>query len=162
IIDANGTDLGSNVVYTDFLDSKRWRSDFFNSGRDECARYLCCYNSIPNASAVLVRRDALLSTDHSYEEMRLAGDWMKWVEILLSYDLAFIATPLNRYRQHAFTVRKTTAIATMLDEMSLIRCFIADALQGEPSVESRIVDSILRDWLYSEPYIADTDTFTWF
>lgn len=50
-----------NTAYTSkewiyFSDKKRWDDDFIDIGKNECGRYLLFENTIPNASAVLIRR----------------------------------------------------------------------------------------------------------
>ena len=59
-------DEDSNILYN-FVDyfefavepEPRWRKDYINSGPDEAMNYLFWYNTIPNASAVLLRREIL-------------------------------------------------------------------------------------------------------
>jgi glycosyltransferase involved in cell wall biosynthesis len=87
------------------VDPDRWKSDFFNLGQDECARYLVLHNTIPNASAVLFQKKVYLEAGMADESMRLAGDWLQWVRMLLISDVAFVARPLNYYRTHNATVR---------------------------------------------------------
>jgi hypothetical protein len=94
--------------------------------------------------------------------MRLAGDWIKWSEILLSSDVAFIAEPLNRFRLHPLSVRKTTAIPRFLDEMSIVRGFITNALGGEPTVERRVLKATIEEWRPFEPLIDDSNSVSWF
>ncbi len=91
------------------VDPKRWKSDFFNSGRDECARYMVLHNTIPNASAVLFKKEVYQKAGPADESMRLAGDWLQWVKMLLISDVVFVAQPLNYYRTHTSTVRSMAA-----------------------------------------------------
>jgi glycosyltransferase involved in cell wall biosynthesis len=86
-------------------ESDHWRADFVNSGSEECANYLFWYNTIPNASAVLVRRDALERAGGVCHHMRLCGDWATYVSVLSIADVAFVSEPLNYFRQHPNTVR---------------------------------------------------------
>src|SRR5207247_9118598 len=81
----------------------RWANDFINNGRDECRYHLVSRNTIPNASAVLIRRSAYEEAGYADETMRLCGDWMMWVKLLLVSDIAFVAEPLNYYRTNVNT-----------------------------------------------------------
>jgi glycosyltransferase involved in cell wall biosynthesis len=83
----------------------RWQVDFVNDGRDECRRYLFVSNTIPNASAVLIRRALYEQVGGADPTFKLCGDWMLWTRILLISDVSFVAEPLNYWRQHAKTVR---------------------------------------------------------
>jgi glycosyltransferase involved in cell wall biosynthesis len=83
----------------------RWLADFTASGRDECARYFVKWNAIWNASAVLFRKSVFDAAGGAEESMRLCGDWMTWVKMLLISDLAYTAQPLSFFRCHDATVR---------------------------------------------------------
>jgi glycosyltransferase involved in cell wall biosynthesis len=85
--------------------TSRWRSDFLNSGRDECGNYLYWTNTIPNASAVLLRRNILERAGGPPLDMLLAGDWVTYINMLAISDVAFVSTPLNYFRHHECTVR---------------------------------------------------------
>ena len=77
----------------------RWKSDYVNSGRDEC-RFLFWTNTIPNASAVLMRRKVLERAGGPPRDMLLAGDWLLYVKMLSISDVAFVSAPLNYFRHH--------------------------------------------------------------
>ena len=81
IIDENGREIESFLDYTDEIDDRRWRHDYVNSGRDEAARYLVVRNTVPNASACLFRRAALLDADLESIALRVSGDWLAYARI---------------------------------------------------------------------------------
>jgi len=89
--------------------SSHWLTDYVNSGHDECTDYLFLHNSIPNASAVLLRREVLDRAGGVAHDMQLAGDWMTYVNVLSISDIAFVSAPLNYFRQHVATVRSRLA-----------------------------------------------------
>lgn len=93
--------------WTDDLDTQHWRQDFVAAGPDECRRFLSLKCTLPNASAVLLRRSVLEQVGGADETMRLAGDWMTYIKMLLVSDLAFVAEPLNFFRTHSASVRHT-------------------------------------------------------
>ena len=90
--------------WTADLDAQRWKSDFVNDGRDECSRYLVVKNTIPNASAVVFRKQVYEQVKGADESFRAAGDWLTWAKMLMHSDVAFIAEPLNFFRQHPSSV----------------------------------------------------------
>ena len=116
--------LGSCKLWTRDLHSDRWNHDFVNQGRDEVARYLVQLNTIPNASAVLVRKDLLLQSCRHVNWMRLCGDWLTWSRVLMRADVAFVAEPLNYFRSHARSVRDTTTLALWCLEELCIKGYI--------------------------------------
>lgn len=98
IIDENGVHVGDSLGWTRDLHPERWEGDFVNDGKDEVRRYLIHKNTIPNASAVIMRRSVLnqvLPVDTSFQ---LCGDWLHWGKVLLETDLAYVAEPLNDWR----------------------------------------------------------------
>ena len=108
-IDEGGRVLGEVDPWTRPLDPARWDADFTNPGPDECRRYLSHRNTIPNASAVLLRKSVYEAVGYANETMRLLGDWEMWVRVLLASDVAYSARPLNLYRHtHDQSVRRTS------------------------------------------------------
>lgn len=85
---------------------ERWKKDFINSGTDECSKSMVYENIILNASSAIIRREVYEKAGFADETMRLCGDWLMWVKILLLSDVAYINKPLNYYRYHLATVRR--------------------------------------------------------
>lgn len=88
------------------LDRQRWNSSFAASGIEECRRYLLWLNTIPNASAVVFRKQTFLAAGKADFSLKLTGDWFMWVKMLLISDLGFHASIVNSFRQHGATVRE--------------------------------------------------------
>jgi glycosyltransferase involved in cell wall biosynthesis len=86
-------------------DTTRWRADYVNSGHDECPSYLFWHNTIPNASAVLLRRRILERAGGPAKDMLLYGDLHTYINVLSISDIAFVSSPLNYFRQHQNNVR---------------------------------------------------------
>jgi hypothetical protein len=109
-VDEDGNKISIWVdVLSMFYETSHWLSDYVNSGQDECKKYLFLHNSIPNASAVVLRREVLERAGGVPRDMLLAGDWMTYVNVLSLSDIAFVSSPLNYFRQHIATVRKRLA-----------------------------------------------------
>ena len=85
--------------------SSHWREDYVNAGHDECKNYLFWHNTIPNASAVLWRREILERAGGAPTHLRVCGDWVAYINVLQLSDIAFVSTPLNYFRQHQANVR---------------------------------------------------------
>ena len=115
-IDEEDRPLGCMTTWTANLDARRWEADFTADGRAECESYLFVKNTVPNASAVLFKRAAFLHAGGAPEDMRLCGDWLTWARVLQQGRLAFIAAPLNRFRQHRSTQRATLSRQTFFAE----------------------------------------------
>jgi hypothetical protein len=123
-VDADDQVLGSLADYTADLDATRWQRPFVNDGRDECGRFLLWKNTIPNASAVVFRREAYLRAGGAPLDLRLSGDWLAWARLLLQGDIAFTPEPLNYFRQHPSTVRAATSLRQLQEESWRVQRFI--------------------------------------
>lgn len=146
IVDSEGKSMGDNHPYTDGIDPVRWHHDFIGNGCEECAEYLILQNTIPNASAVLFRRAVYEKVGYAAENMRLSGDHHLWVKMLLESDIAYIAEPLNYYRQHGASVRSDTyRNGIYLEEAYIIRQLIFSAVTPRPERADFIRnDQVLR------------------
>jgi len=80
-------------------------------------------NLIPNISAVLFRRTALLRALDTIPDLttfRLAGDWRLYLTLLLSEpgDVIYIAEPLNTHRRHSAGITQKLKPAAHLAEIT--------------------------------------------
>jgi glycosyltransferase involved in cell wall biosynthesis len=82
-----------------------WASDFTMSGDQFIAQWLRMFNFIPNASAVLFRRDLYLRVGGAVDGLKLTGDWLLWLALAHQGQVGFVATSLNYHRSHGQTVR---------------------------------------------------------
>jgi glycosyltransferase involved in cell wall biosynthesis len=162
IVDEEGTVLGSWERKLDGIDREHWSRDYVSSGREECGKYLLFANTIPNASAVLVRRDVFLAQAEKMPPMRLCGDWLLWVRILTVSDLAFIAEPLNHHREHRKTVRSTTRLGQHFAEYTVVWQHIARMFRNDPAVEQRLRKAIEISWSFLHARLDPKDDWKWF
>jgi glycosyltransferase involved in cell wall biosynthesis len=120
-IDENATVLAENYLgYTGDV-SKKWTSDHLSDGLEEIAHALSIKNTIPNVSAVVFRRTALLSAlktigDRLFD-YRVAGDWLVYIHVLLQGKVYYCNRSLNKHRRHSISVTKATAVQSHLQEV---------------------------------------------
>jgi glycosyltransferase involved in cell wall biosynthesis len=82
-----------------------WSNDFVIAGDRFIADWLRKFNFIPNASAVLFRRDLYLQVGGAVDGLKLTGDWLLWLALAHQGQVGFVAAPLNYHRAHGQTVR---------------------------------------------------------
>ena len=87
------------------LDARRWTADFLTDGLEACTNTFVHANSVPNASAVVFRKSVYEWVGGADESLRVCGDWKLWVLMALQGKIAYLAEPLNYYREHDATVR---------------------------------------------------------
>jgi len=148
-INSEGEKIRSLKVGTDFLDKKRWEADFVDDGKKECF-YLLFQNTIPNASAVLIRRKCFFESGKFDESLLLLADWMLWVKILLKSDLAYVAEPLNYFRTHPANVRKSHAAnGVYVEESYQILSQLLGNIHIQKDTAERIFENRMKIWVRS-------------
>jgi len=100
----NGTITGSWKTFTDEFNTDAFNSDFVMKGRDFINNFLIHRNVIPNASGVVFKKKVYNEVGGANESLESNSDWLTWLKMLLKYDIAFIAKPLNNFRYHARSV----------------------------------------------------------
>ena len=104
------------------LDARHWTEDFVADGREECARYFVGNNAVPNASSVVFRKSVYERVGGADESLRACGDWKLWVLMALQGKIAYLAEPLNYYREHDATVRSKASAGVIASEhMAMVR-----------------------------------------
>lgn len=87
------------------IDSHRWTADFLADGHQECRNYFVRINPVPNASAVVFRKDLYERVGGADESLQLCGDWKLWASLALLGRVAYSGEPLNYFRFHDASVR---------------------------------------------------------
>ena len=94
--------------YVADIDADKWRSGHVAAGHDEIRNVLAVKNTIPNVSACVFRRDALVGALEAHIEeiarYRVAGDWATYVRVLERGKIAFTTQALNLHRRHERSV----------------------------------------------------------
>ena len=145
-VDSDGKIIRSMKEWTDDLNQERWAEDFVDNGKNEY-QYLLFKNTIPNASAVLMRYRIFSESGKFDPQIRLTADWMLWAKMLLISDIAFVAEPLNNFRTHQNTVRSTTKVGLFIEESSkTIRCITQNTQVQQKTLE-KAADHIISPWL---------------
>jgi Glycosyl transferase family 2 len=146
LIDLDGRNIGSLAEWTQDLSTTRWHADFTNDGHAECAEYLALKNTIPNASAVVFRREAFLNAGGAPEHMRLCGDWLTWSRLLLHGEISFVSAALNRFRIHQGTVRQSTPAHLCLSESFEVSRFIMANVRLSGAQRCRAACAAHQNW----------------
>lgn len=82
---------------------------FHMDGQKFIKKYLSRHNYIANASSVVFKKNALTKIDWSITNYRGCGDWILWIEIASSGNVAYCHTPLNFFRIHSSNTTKQQA-----------------------------------------------------
>jgi hypothetical protein len=125
----------------DYLSPGRWAHDFIARGPEECRKYLFFACTIPNASAVVFRRDLYRSVGGADASLRLTGDWRTWVAMLARSDLAYLARTMNRFRTHPATMRN---VAYRSGQWLLEQAWLTQSMADEFEIPAASVRAAAR------------------
>lgn len=124
-MDSNSNVTGSWKNHTDNLDSKKFEENFTMSGLDYIDQFLVVKNTIPNASAVLFKKNTYIKLNNQHLSFSLVGDWLIWSKILTEGDIYFCQLPLNYFRYHNNSViakaKKSEKQLSLRNEVILFR-----------------------------------------
>lgn len=104
--DEFGAYIGNWLDHTDCLDETFFLKNFILDGNKFIERFLIFRNVIPNASAVLFRRDTalILGELETNYFLKYYGDWLFYIKLISNNKVAFKSDSLNYYRQHSKSV----------------------------------------------------------
>lgn len=127
---------------------EQWGRDFIQGGKDKFIYNLLTRNSIPNASAVLIRKSVFEAAGYADESMSFCGDWATWVKVALISDIAFVAKPLNYYRRHSETVSsRVNRTLTFIEEHYRILRYIKERVDLPKQLLDDACEAITHLWL---------------
>jgi hypothetical protein len=120
--EAGNTQANDYLEYTYGLDNC-WSQEYLQEGIEEIRKALTIKNSIPNVSAVLFKRHALINAFNTMADelfrFRVAGDWMVYLHVLSQGKIYFNPNSLNNHCRHSHSVTKTVDATNHLAEVKL-------------------------------------------
>jgi glycosyltransferase involved in cell wall biosynthesis len=81
-----------------------WHEDFVLDGRAFIREHLMFQNVIPNASAVVFKKENLLAA-LTQNNMKYSADYYCYIRLLSNSAIAYVCKPLNLFRAHVYTTR---------------------------------------------------------
>jgi glycosyltransferase involved in cell wall biosynthesis len=159
-VDSKGMKLGNRISYTREFQPNIWKKDFSLGGIEFINNYLVVKNVIPNASAVVFKRDLLGDNFFSDEllKMRMCGDWMFWIRLCKKTNIGFSKTPLNYFRHHEGMTRNHSNSDTrknrILEELT-VRKYLVKTFQSRDEKRER---KLHRKWFNLHPVTAVFDS----
>jgi len=154
IADADSKIKSTAYNWTEDLHPTRWKTDFVSSGRDEVSSYLVRKNTIPNASAVLMRASVLASVSAPDPSFRLCGDWLHWIRMLMRSNVGFVAEPLNYWRLNTSNAR-SSAPGTLewIEGERVLSEAVALLNLGEAEKNAIVLEFLKRCWGWQKDFI---------
>lgn len=125
-IDETGRVLADNYLdYTRDISATKWLRPYVRSGIDEVRDTLAIKNTIPNASAVVMRRPDPRKLEADHSGLRVAGDWLTYVQVLCKGKVAYFPEALNSHRRHHRGVTLASDDLALLKEIRTAQQLVA-------------------------------------
>jgi hypothetical protein len=92
---------------------------------------------VPNASSAVFRRAIYERVGGVDDSLRVCGDWKLWVCLALEGQVAYVAEPLNYYREHDTTVRVSGERSGLIaaEHMAMIRWMLGRMTPSRAALE---------------------------
>ena len=148
-IDEDGRELAPDyLAYTAEISETKWRARYVRAGVDEIRDTLVVKNTIPNVSAVLMRRTDLSTIEHKLVALRNAGDWLLYTHLLERGHIAFVPEVLNSHRRHASSVTIGHGGLNLMREILMVQQHVVERHSITPDAERRLEISVQRTYEY--------------
>ena len=133
-INQDGGVIAENYFdYTDDV-SNRWHKDYMVNGVSEISEALCVKNTIPNVSAVVFEKNALIRSINKLGkllfEYSVAGDYLVYLNVLTTGKIAFFSDALNLHCCHEESVTRSLGMKRHIEEILKVQKIAAKL--GEP------------------------------
>lgn len=152
-IDSSGKIIGDMSYWTADLNRELWDVGFKMSGKEFVSKFLSIRCVIPNASAIVFRKKALVEVGGAETGIGIAGDWKMYNKLLKQYDIAYLPKKLNFFRWHSHTMREKTTI-DMVKEFYHLLDFIKEDIPISNEIYEKALDDryhyMLRPLLYGK------------
>jgi glycosyltransferase involved in cell wall biosynthesis/GT2 family glycosyltransferase len=100
-VDKDGNVLAETYLdYTSDISDTKWTRPYVREGPDEIRDTLVIKNTIPNVSAVVMKRSDLSEIEDRLTELQIAGDWLTYIHLLSRGKLSYWPESLNYHRRH--------------------------------------------------------------
>jgi hypothetical protein len=141
-IDGNGVQTAQNYhEYTNDVCPGRWKQGYRVPGAVEIRDCLGVKNTIPNVSAVLFRRSALLSAlERDLDLMcsfRIAGDWVAYLAVQEQGDVVYVSEALNLHRRHDSSVTLGSDRTAHMREILRVQQMVAERYRPDPQTREK-------------------------
>ena len=136
------------------MDASRWNESYTNSCIDEAENYLSAYSTIANASAVLIRKNAIdAKITKAIADFNMAGDWLFYILLLFNNPnskISYHADPLNYFVQQSKSIYNKNSATLPYYEILKIYTLILNKYQLPQKTQGNIFNGI-KDYYLGVP-----------
>ena len=149
IVDKSGKEIDNYYNYISrYFDFSRWSQNYKEDGIEEIGKYLCCTNTIPNASSVIFNKSLIdLRKISQIADYSNNGDWLFYILSLSSYPenkICYFSEPLNYFVRHQSSVfGKEENPTRPIVEFLSIMLYILEHFTIDPGAKHAMVKSLI-------------------
>lgn len=136
-----------------YFDFSRWTEDYKEEGTEEINKYLCCINTIPNASSVIINKSRVdLAKIAQISDYSNNGDWLFYILCLSSYSenkICYFRSPLNYFVRHQSSVFGSESSSTRpIEEFLRIIMYLLENFAIDRSAKEVMLRSLIGNLVY--------------
>lgn len=136
-----------------YFDFARWSENYKENGIEEINKYLCCINTIPNASAVVFNKSRVdLAKITQISDYANNGDWLFYILCLSSYPenkICYFHAPLNYFVRHQSSVFGSESFSTRpIVEFLTIMMYLLDNFAINQETKEVMLRSLIGNLVY--------------
>ena len=140
-------DEDSNVLPGDYsewlsdISTTKWKGSYCSDGHSEVLDALSIKNTIPNASAVVMRKSALRGIEQYLPQLSTSGDWFTYIYALQRGSICYSNNKLNYHRRHKKSIIATNVASYVhFDDHLVILEYILKNFDLSPEALARSID----------------------
>lgn len=147
--------------YIGDLSETKWQQSYIENGIFEVTNYLAIRNTIPNASAVVIRKNALLNIENELIKFLYAGDWFAYVNALKKGKIYYSHQKLNSFRRHHKSqISSGGGNQVFLDEIKTIYTVVTEDFLLNKSILSKMEENYSTEAGYSGEEKPENEFFS--
>ena len=153
-VDQSGQEIDNYYNYISrYFDFSKWSRDYKENGIEEIRKYMCCTNTIPNASAVIFSKNLVdLSKISQIADYSNNGDWFFYILALSSYPenkICYLSEPLNYFVRHQSSVFGKEEFPTRpIVEFLGIMLYMLEHFSIDSSAKHAMLKSLIGNLIY--------------
>ncbi len=135
------------LEYTNDLSEIKWLDNYYASGQEEIVDGLAIKNTIPNASAVLIRKSAIIHDIEELKKYSICGDWFAYISSIKNGKIFFNAKNLNMHRRHSKSiVSKSEKQLLFYEELIEVKKDILKNFKVPKDQKASFIGGIVREY----------------
>lgn len=138
-IDSQSKLITGASYWPDCINAKQWRTTFAMPCLEFCLKYLINANVLPNASAVVFRRDLALRCFEPVprlQQLKFIGDWLFWLRYLTGSNgsILFSSSEDSFFRSHPQSTRSDSGLTEVEGRRIREYCLAIDYISRHPDL----------------------------